>query len=58
MATVRCKDKTAQLCDSCNKEYPKCDSDEIDFGLGFDNIVECDAYEGPIDPEWMEVVNE
>lgn len=60
MATVRCKDKTAQLCDTCSKEYPKCDSDEIDFGLGlgFDNIVECDAYDGPINPEDIEVVKE
>ena len=60
MATVRSKDKKAQLCDTCSKEYPKCDSYDIDFGigLGFDNIVECDAYEGLIDPEKIEVVKE
>ena len=55
--TIIIGDTKVNLCDTCVKEYPVCDSPNVEFGdgVGLDNIIKCAIYsvksEGPTDEE-------
>lgn len=50
MKYTRTKDTKEHLCMTCKKNFPSCDAsnDLIEFGdgVGNDNIIGCNAYEG------------
>ena len=40
------KNRTMNLCNTCNQAYPECNGHEVEFGegKGNDNIISCDGY--------------
>lgn len=47
------KNTKINLCATCTKEIPECNSVKIEFGdgVGNDNVIECDTYEQKQEPE-------
>lgn len=45
-ARIRELESVVHLCDTCQKCYPECDSEDIEFGCGKgnDNVVKCGGY--------------